>query len=464
MAKLNLTVIGGGSVNWMRGLMRDVYLIDEIEGGKIRLVDPYKEHVEAVAQMLFAFNKMRKKDYEVSIVEDRKGALEGADIVLSTFSPGRMDAFYNDLEIPIKYGIRLPVSMTVGTSGISASLRTAPVAYEIVEDMEDVCPGAWILNETNPMSVVTKAMNMAAKRTKVLGLCHGVHGLPGILGPALGLFMPESMDILTYLYSWLEEQGLDYTFAGLNHFIFLNKAVLHGEDVLPRIREYCRMNFGKGQKVEKEEGISTTAFESSHQAAMAICNQTGYFPINSDRHTIEFWPGLCNIRNGFGMKYGVKKTTVDARRFGKARQLEEIKKIARGEKLVSWTPSGEEVVQILRTIVSGGKMLTVVNIPNKGQISNLPDGCIVETLGNVTPEGIEPKPSGELPGVIGSWCRLHADIQHITLKAALEGSRELFIQALSLDPASGCADFSELPDLADELLIANKKWLPRFFD
>ena len=117
-----LTVIGGGSSQWMKSLMRDVYLLDEVDSGEIRLVDPKREHVEAVARMLETFNRMRNKDYQISVTDDRRAALKGADFVMTTFSPGSMDAFYNDLEIPIKYGIRIPVSMTVGPPGISAAL------------------------------------------------------------------------------------------------------------------------------------------------------------------------------------------------------------------------------------------------------------------------------------------------------------------------------------------------------
>jgi alpha-galactosidase len=149
-----LTVIGGGSSQWMKSLMRDVYFLDEVGGGEIRLVDPKRDNVEAVARMLETFNKVRNKDYKISVTNDRREALKHADFVMTTFSPGSMDAFYHDLEVPIKYGIRIPVSMTVGPPGISAALRTAPIAYEIVEDMEAMCPGAWLLNVTNPMSVV----------------------------------------------------------------------------------------------------------------------------------------------------------------------------------------------------------------------------------------------------------------------------------------------------------------------
>ena len=155
-----LTVIGGGSPIWMQELMQDFYLLDEVDGGEIRLVDLNEKQVNLVADMLHVFNQQRDKDFAISVVPDRKQALAGADFVLATYNPGTRDAFFNDLEIPIKYGIRQPVSVTVGPPGISNALRTVPVGYEVIQDMEEVCPNAWMFNLTNPMTSVTRAMNL----------------------------------------------------------------------------------------------------------------------------------------------------------------------------------------------------------------------------------------------------------------------------------------------------------------
>ena len=107
-----------------------------------------------------AVPKSAKSSNTFHIVEDRKEALRGCDFVITTFSPGSMDAFHNDLKVPVKYGVRLPVSMTCGISGISASIRTVPVAYKITQDMEEVCPGVILVNVTNPMTAVTHAFRM----------------------------------------------------------------------------------------------------------------------------------------------------------------------------------------------------------------------------------------------------------------------------------------------------------------
>jgi alpha-galactosidase/6-phospho-beta-glucosidase family protein len=93
----------------------------------------------------------------------------------------------------------------------------------------------------------------------------------------------------------------------------------------------------------------------------------------------------------------------------------------------------------------------------------MPQGAIVETLATVDQNGITPKASGVIPGAVGSLCRLHADIQAMTVRAPLDGDRALLVEALSLDPSNAPMDFADIPKLAEELLSANRQWLPRFF-
>ena len=455
---MKLAVIGGGSSQWMKSLMRDIYLLESAEGGEIRLVDPRREAVEAVAEMLRAFNRMRDKAYEITVTENRREALDGPDFVMTTFSPGGMEAFYHDLEIPIKYGIRIPVSMTVGPPGVSAALRTIPVAYEMVEDMEACCPGAWLLNVTNPMSAVTRSMNLAAKTVKVLGLCHEFHAFSGHMDRIFGLGQPDDVDILSYLYYWLGDQGFDYTIAGVNHFIWITNATLNGEDVIPRIRQFAIENWDT-----KSDHTGYDARANYNAAKLALCRTFGYLPIVGDRHLVEFWPSLCNPRNGYATKYDVIKTTVDSRIHRAEQATTEVHRIARGEQDIDWTPSGEEMTAIIDGILTGKQTRCILNLPNTGQIANIPGDRIVETLANVTGEGAPPEDAGELPGPIGTLCQLHSDIHEMTVSAALSGNRDVAVQTMALDPLSAGADFSEIGAMTDELLSANREWLPRFF-
>ncbi|HOE95696.1 MAG TPA: hypothetical protein PLS90_07250 [Candidatus Sumerlaeota bacterium] len=462
MTDIKIAVIGGGSVNWMPVLMRDLYQLEEATGGEIRLCDPNQEHTRAVVALLQRYNELRGKRYAISVHEDRRRALAGADFVLTTFSPGAMDAFHNDLEIPIKYGVRQPVSMTVGPSGISAAIRTVPVAYAIVEEMEEVCPRAWLLNVTNPMTTVTRAMNMASRGVPVIGMCHEFHEFSRYVGVILGLERPAGIGVMDYLYRWLAEQGLEYRVAGINHFIWLTEARLHGEDVIPRIRQFARDHWDL--RPAAGNGEPPDAWANYSAAKLALCRTFGYMPLAGDRHLIEFWPSLCNQANGFGMRYGVHKTTVDLRRHMKERQLAEIERVARGEQAVHWQTSGEEMSAIIRSVLTGRPTTAIINAPNRGQIDNLPDEVVVETLATVSSAAIEPMRCGPLPAAIAALCRLHCAVQELTVRAALAGDRDLLIEAFSLDPLCAAVDFAQIPRLVDDLLEANRPWLPRFFE
>ncbi|MCF6175477.1 MAG: hypothetical protein L3J71_06905 [Victivallaceae bacterium] len=446
---IKLAVVGGGSVNWMRILMKDFYLAENINGGEIRLIDPQQDDVELVASLLKFYNIEQQKSYKIIIASTLEEGLAGVDFVITTFSPGSMDAFMHDLEIPVKYGIRLPVSMTVGAGGISAALRTVPVCYELVEKMEKWCPGAWLLNVTNPMSCVTKALNLAARTVKVVGLCHEFTAFREILGKVIPE-LAKSKDLMSddeYFYEYLTECDFDYTVAGINHFIFLTQAKYQGNDVLPRFREYC-----------------SSALANEINVKYTICQNFGYLPIPGDRHLVEFLANLCNPLNGYGMKYNVAKTFVDARRLVKMGQRAEIKAIVSKEQAVSWQKSSEQLVTILESIVFDKTCNAIVNLPNQGQIENLPAGAIVETFAELRDGKFTPRKSGKLPAPIDSITRLHIDVQELTVQAALAGDRNKLINALSIDPISGLADFQEIPKMAEELLVANKAHLPRFFN
>lgn len=461
--KIKIAIIGGGSVNWMRILMKDIYSLSGVEGGEIRLVDPNVSHVTSVYNMAQKFNELSDKNYAISIVEDRKEALRGCDFVITTFSPGSMDAFHNDLEVPVKYGVRLPVSMTCGVSGISAALRTVPVAYEITRDMEEVCPGAILVNVTNPMTAVTRAFNLPAKTVTVFGICHEIHKLHHYLGHMLGLPIPADMGINQYLYSWLQEQGFEYTVAGLNHFIWLTKATLNGEDVIPRIHQYAMEHTAFGEVDPRS--IGTNPYENGGQAKLALCRQFGYLPLPGDRHLVEFMSSLCNTHNGYGMEYGILKTTVDSRRLDKVLQQREIDMIASGDIPVDFHRSGEEVAGIMQAYIDKAEMVTICNRPNMGQISNLPRDVIVETFVRKEKDGsVTPIPAGDLPRPVHHLCYLQSSIVEMVVEAALKGDRKLLVEAMSLDPSTGGMDFGKIPQLCEDLLYTNRKWLPRFFD
>jgi alpha-galactosidase len=233
--------------------------------------------------------------------------------------------------------------------------------------------------------------------------------------------------------------------------------------MIPRIRQFAMEN--KTFHDQDPHAIGTNPYANNGQAKLALCRQFGYLPLAGDRHLIEFMSSLCNAQNGFGMEYGVLKTTVDSRRLDKVLQQREIDRIAAGEIPVDFHRSGEEVAGIMQAYIDKAEMVTICNRPNEGQIENLPRDVIVETFIRKEKDGsVTPISAGALPRPVHHLCYLHSSINEMVVEAALKGDRQLLIEAMSLDPSTGTMDFQKIPQLCEDLLQTNKKWLPRFFD
>jgi len=312
------------------------------------------------------------------------------------------------------------------------------------------------------MTAVTKAFNLPKKTIKVYGICHEVHALEVFLGRIFGLYKPQNMPIGEYMHKWLLEQGFEYTVAGINHFIWLTKASLNGKDVLDDVYQFALKN--ETLDYANLGAQATNSYVNNCQAKLAMCRQFGYLPIPGDRHLIEFYSSLCNNQNGFGLGYGVFKTTVESRRLDKIWQHNYINDIANGKAEIHWDRSGEEIYDIMQAYIDQTELITVANLPNEGQIENLPLGSVVETKVKKEADGsITPINAGLLPAPVQALCALHTTINDMVVESALNGDRKLLVQAMSLDPSTGTMDFRKIPQLCDDLLNANKKWLPRFF-
>ena len=366
-----LAVIGGGSSQWMISLMKDVFLLDAVDGGEIRLVDPDRGGAEAVASMLARFNEARGKDYRVSVCDDRAEALGGADFVMATFSPGSMDAFEYDLEIPIRYGIRQPVSMTVGPAGISAALRTVPVAAEVVEDMERYCAGAWLLKRPPIPMKRRHAGHEPGRRQRARGgALPRVPRLPCAgRPPSWTCTRRQQLNVVEQLYRWLPETGGCATrWAGINHFIWILAAELNGRDVLPDIRRFAREH-----RDLAPAGAAYSLSKPARRQAGAVPDLR--LPAAGRRPA----PGrvlAAPVQRPQRLRHELRGGE-DHRRLSppppraQPRARAAHRRRHRGDG--TGTRSGEEMTEVINAILTGGSTTAILNLPKpKGQIGNLP--------------------------------------------------------------------------------------------
>ena len=218
MAKI--TFIGAGSLAFTRALARDMLTFPLLEDATLSLMDINAERLEFAQKAVQRIIDLGNYPAKVEATLDRAEALKGADAVICTILAGGVDVWQYDLTIPKKYGIDTNVGDTRGPSGVFRALRTIPVMLDIVKDMEKQCPDAILLNYTNPMAMLCRAMQRESF-IKLTGLCHSVKAAAMMLARWIGAPYDE----------------ITYTSAGINHQAWLTKYEWNGKDAYPQLRE-----------------------------------------------------------------------------------------------------------------------------------------------------------------------------------------------------------------------------------
>ncbi|MCK4515043.1 MAG: alpha-glucosidase/alpha-galactosidase, partial [Spirochaetaceae bacterium] len=215
-----IAFIGAGSFGFTRTLMRDILSFPAFQDATIALMDIDEKRLKYVEMACRKIVRAGNYGARLEATTDRRRALEGADGVLITILAGGVQVWRHDIEIPKKYGVDINVGDTRGPAGIFRALRTIPVMLGILKDIEQVCPNAIVLNYTNPMAMLIRAMQETTE-VAVSGLCHSVQGTASMLAGWIGA--PES--------------EITYTCAGINHQAWYLQYLWNGEDAYPLIRE-----------------------------------------------------------------------------------------------------------------------------------------------------------------------------------------------------------------------------------
>ena len=438
-----IVMVGGGSYNWCPRLLRDLFLTDEMEGSEVVLLDPNLQAAREVQAAGQAMAKRFGKDYRIRATKSEPAAFRNADFVIITISTGGLEMMAHDLAIPERYGIFHTVGDTVGPGGWSRALRNVPVFVHLAMQIEKYAPRAVVLNYTNPMACLTGTFHEVSN-LRTVGLCHGVFSTYGLLQQLFGC----------------EEKDLAVRFGGVNHFFWILDFTVRGEEGYPAL---ARRLAGRSLDEVLAEGDTDEAGWSHRRHS--LCNefyqQYGYLTYAGDRHTCEFVPGYITPKASALKAFNLVRTSVKQRREGHKRARKFTLELAKG-KVDPGPRSRETAVDIMMALAHGKAFCDVVNLPNDGQIDNLPRGAVVETLGLVDPLGFRATVVGPLPPVLEQLVAPHALCQLMTLEAALTGNRKLAFEALMADPLCSHLPPSKVRQMGSELMEATKEWLPQF--
>jgi alpha-galactosidase len=453
---VKIAIIGGGSYSWAFTIVRDLVVTPELEGSTIVLEDTESEALQITGPLCRKVVRKARRDFKIETTTSEAAALKDADFVILTISTGGLDSMEHDIGVPLKYGIYQSVGDTVGPGGISRALRNIPVVVDIGKHMEKLCPGATMLNYTNPMSTLCRALTRETT-VPTIGLCHELFGAMGWLTGLLGLESRHDFDVVA---------------AGVNHCIWILKLTIKetGEDALALLRQYLKHPNAFVRKQQKrlkgtraKEQLALAHTHGGRQLVKSSLFEVyGALPAAGDRHVAEFFPFFLTQEADAGGKWGVHLTTVEERRTRwQPGALKSCKDMLSGKTPIELRRSGETVSLIIDALSGGKPFVDVMNLPNKEQISNLPRQAVVETMAIADSTGVRGIAVGELPlGVLNQIMR-HVLNQELTVEAALTGDRDLVLQAMLNDPL--VRKIEDAKKMTEELLEANRRRLPQFF-
>lgn len=434
-----ITFIGAGSFVFTRNLVRDILTFPLLRDAKLVLMDINAEKLDFARRFVQRIVDLGNYPATVEATTDRAEALKGADVVICTILVGGTDVWRYDLEIPKKYGVDINIGDTRGPAGVFRALRTIPVMLNIVKDMEHYCPEAFLLNYTNPMAMVCRAMQRESF-IRLTGLCHSVQGTAMMLARWIGAPMGE----------------ITYTCAGINHQAWYLKYEWNGQDAYPLIREAVTTR----PEIYNEEIVRNEMFL-----------HLGYYVTESSGHNSEYnwWfrkrPDLIEkyCTHGTGWNPGEYAYSLKRHRERERTWREEAESWLAEETPISLERGHEYAAYIINALQGGEIFQFNGNVPNTGLITNLPEGACVEVPVFVDKAGFHPVHVGALPPQCVTLNHINVMVEEMAVEAALTGDTRLAFQAIAYDPLTAAVlSLAEIKEMVNEMLQQNRDHLPQF--
>jgi len=428
MASASIVLIGAGSSSFGTGTVADVMANEDLRQHDVTLwlVDTDEAALRKASALAEKIRAYRQATTAIRATTNRCEALPGADFVITSVAVQRMALWEQDFRVPLGYGFKHCLGENGGPGALFHALRNYELILPICRDIERLCPGALVLNFTNPESRILMAM-CHLTRVRAIGLCHGV--------------LMARNDAARFLGRPLAD--LDIVTGGLNHFFWIlrirDKAT--GEDLYPQLRQKVQEQCSPlVRKLAQIYGLLIFPYD----------DHIGEYLSFATEFTGTQWP-YGQERRPVRVETGVPADWRDAYLFGEK---------AADERLAR--PGGEIAVDIIADILGDRrKWEPTVNVLNAGgYVENLPREAVVEVPAVVDAAGIHPEHVGPLPEALAAFCRTQVSIQLLLIEAYRQRSRKLLLQALLLDP---CVDSIQRAEaMLDCMLTLQKDYLPAF--
>lgn len=438
--KVKIVTIGGGSSYTPELIEGFIKRQEQLNIDELWLVDieAGKEKLAIVGEMAKRMVKAAGLDWKIFLTLNRREALKDATYVTTQFRVGLLDARIRDERIPLSYG--MIGQETNGAGGLFKAFRTIPVILDIIKDMKELCPDAWLVNFTNPAGIVTEAAIKHGGWTKTVGLCNVPIGFMNMANTIKGY---EDFD-----------NTLFFKFAGLNHFHWHRVWDEAGKEITDELIDevYKPENKGKYKGMKNIRDLPLN-YEQIKDLHLLPCSYHRYYYITKDMLEEE----LESFRTHTTRAETVKQTEKELFELYKDPQLDH-----KPEQLTKrgGTHYSDAACELICSIENDKRTTMVVSTANNGTINDLPYDSIVEVSSIITSHGPEPLNWGSFPPSVRGILQVQKAMEEVTIEAAITGDYGKALQAFTINPIITSGTIAKT--LLDEMLVANKDYLPQF--
>ncbi len=431
-----ITFMGAGSTVFAKNVLGDSMMTPALEESTIALYDIDANRLNESKLMLDTINQNNGSKARIETylgVENRKAALKGANYVVDAIQVGGYDpCTIIDFEIPKKYGLRQTIADTLGIGGVFRALRTIPVLFDFAKDMEEVCPDALFLNYTNPMAMLSGAMQRYTP-IKTVGLCHSVQVCTSGLMKGLGMEYDEKVQ---------------WKIAGINHQAWLLEVTRDGVDLYPEIKRRAAARTEKHTDMVRYE----------------IMKRFGYYVTESSEHNSEYMPYFIKSKYPELIdRFNIPLDEYPRRCIHQIADWEKRRDELLKDPHLTHTRSTEYASYIMEAMETNKPFKFGGNVLNTGLITNLPRNACVEVPCLVDKSGIQPTVIGDLPEQCAAMNRTNINVQLLAIEAAVTRRKDYIYQAAMMDPHTAAElSIDDIVAMCDDLIEAHKGWIPEF--
>lgn len=434
---VKIVTIGGGSSYTPELVEGFINRYDTLPIKELCLVDipEGKEKLETVGALAQRMVKKAGLPMKVTLSYDRKEALKGADFVTTQMRIGRLPARILDEKIPISHG--MIGQETNGAGGMFKAFRTIPVILDIVKDIQEICPDAWLINFTNPAGMVTEAIYRYTDFKRAIGLCN----------------VPVNMVSGFAKMLNAKEEDVTMEIQGVNHFIFATDVFVNGVSRFDELLDRYA-NLKEEDTIQMKNFVSLPYSPSFIKGLKAIpCPYHNYYFYTKEQLEEEqeqFKTGtvrgevVSKTEDELFELYGHEELAI------KPKQLE-----MRGGAKYS-----DAACNLIQSIYNNTGDIQYVDVRNNGAIADLPMDSAVEVACRITADGPKPVATGALKLPISGYVHMMKSFERLVCEAAVTGDRDLAVTALNINPL--CPSDALANIVVDELIEAHKEYLPQF--